>query len=594
MSEILYKNYATSVEDLIKEVKDGVIGLPDLQRPFVWKDSKVRDLLDSMLKGYPIGFIMLWESPDNYEARTSQIGTNERIYDSPRRLVIDGQQRLTALVSSLYGIRVMDSSFRDREIKISYNPMQKEFAVWSSAYEKSPEWVARISDLFTARQNNQLSAFRRSYIRTLNEAREKKGLEPLGDTQKDEIEDSLNSVLAILNYQLPTMEISRNAKEEDVADVFVRVNSGAYKLKENNFIQTIISVYDNETAGRMERYCRESRSPAKGTSYNTLTDLDEEDLVKMAVGVGFRRARLKYAYMLLRGKDLTTGLFTQETRNQNIKLFRAAMDRIMNLNDWHTYLNAVCEAGYVDSSLISSKNAIVYCYVLYLIAKHDYGMEPLRLNRLIGRWFFASAITGYYSNSSETTMETLFAGMEKINDADGFEELINHEISLLFTDDFFTVTLPNDLQASSTLSPAWKAYVASQIVLGAPLLFGQTPLGRYLMPGASGSKKAIDKHHVFPKKYLIDQEREKKEYNQVGNYAYIDYTANITISDRPPHEYVPEFREKLGEEAFQRSCRDHALPDGFETMTYDDFLTARRPLMANIIRKAYNRLCGTE
>lgn len=594
MSEILYKNYATSVEDLIKEVKDGVIGLPDLQRPFVWKDSKVRDLLDSMLKGYPIGFIMLWESPDNYEARKSQIGTNEKTYDSPRRLVIDGQQRLTALVSSLYGIHVMDSSFRDREIKISYNPMQKEFAVWSSAYEKSPEWIARISDLFTARQNNQLSAFRRSYIRTLNEAREKKGLEPLGDTREDEIEDSLNSVLELLNYQLPTMEISRNAKEEDVADVFVRVNSGAHKLKENNFIQTIISVYDNETSERMERYCRESRKPAQGTSYNTLTDLDEEDLVKMAVGVGFRRARLKYAYMLLRGKDLTTGLFTQETRNQNIKLFRAAMDRIMNLNDWHTYLNAVCEAGYVDSSLISSKNAIVYCYVLYLIAKHDYGMEPLRLNRLIGRWFFASAITGYYSNSSETTMETLFAGMEKINDADGFEELINHEISLLFTDDFFTVTLPNDLQASSTLSPAWKAYVASQIVLGAPLLFGQTPLGRYLMPGANGSKKAIDKHHVFPKKYLINQGREKKEYNQVGNYAYIDYTANITISDRPPHEYVPEFREKLGEEAFQRSCRDHALPDGFETMTYDDFLTARRPLMANIIRKAYNRLCGTE
>ena len=267
---------------------------------------------------------------------------------------------------------------------------------------------------------------------------------------------------------------------------------------------------------------------------------------------------------------------------------------VMNLNDCHSFLNTEAEAGYIDEKIVSSKNLVVYSYVLYLVAKHDYKMEPLRLRRLIGRWFFVAAITGYYTNAPETTMEKMFTNMNGIVDANEFEKYINGEINLLFTDDYFNVTLPNDLKTSSAQAPTWYAYIASQVILGAPLLFGQTPLSRYLLPGASGTKNAIDKHHIFPKNYLALQGYNQVERNQVANFTYVDYNANIVISDRPPHEYVPEFRSLLGEESFLKTCRDHALPDGFENMKYDDFLKARRPLMANLIRRAYNRLCGTE
>lgn len=103
------------------------------------------------------------------------------------------------------------------------------------------------------------------------------------------------------------MEISYDADEEDVADKFVRVNSGGQKLTENNFIQTLISVYENETSDRMNEFCAQSRIPASGTSYNNILAVDPSHLIRMAVGVGFRRARLRYAYMLLRGKNLETG-----------------------------------------------------------------------------------------------------------------------------------------------------------------------------------------------------------------------------------------------------------------------------------------------
>ena len=148
MASTLFKNVPSKVGDIINDVMTGRIGLPDLQRPFVWRDNKVRELLDSMIKGYPIGYIMLWESPNNYETKKSGIGSNEKTYDEPKELVIDGQQRLTALVAAMYGVKVKDKNFKEREIKISYNPLTKEFAVWSSAYERDTEWLSKISDVF--------------------------------------------------------------------------------------------------------------------------------------------------------------------------------------------------------------------------------------------------------------------------------------------------------------------------------------------------------------------------------------------------------------------------------------------------------------
>lgn len=113
MNAELFRNIPSSVDHLLNDVKNGRIGLPDLQRPFVWTDSKVRNLLDSMLKGYPIGYIMLWKSPENYDA-INHIGDNEKAFKRPADLVIDGQQRLTALLAAIYGIAVKDKKYRTR------------------------------------------------------------------------------------------------------------------------------------------------------------------------------------------------------------------------------------------------------------------------------------------------------------------------------------------------------------------------------------------------------------------------------------------------------------------------------------------------
>ena len=592
MGKELFKNIPSKVGDLVKDVRNGRIGLPDLQRPFVWKDNKVRELFDSMLKGYPVGYIMLWESPADYETKKSSIGNNDKTYDEPKELVIDGQQRLTALVAAMFAVKVKDKNFVEREIKISYNPLTCEFAVWSQAYEKDPDWISRISDVFLAKEDNAISSLRRRYIKEANESRLRKEVPLLTDTEEDKIEDNINALLNLSDYSLPTLEISYNADEEDVADIFVRVNSGGQKLTENNFIQTLISVYENETSDRINAFSAESRIPANNTSYNTLLAVEPSHLIRMAVGVGFRRARLRYAYMLLRGKNLETGKFSAEERSENLRIFKDALDKVMNLNNWHGFINIVGEAGYISSKLIASSNAVVFSYVLYLIAKYDYKLDAAQLKKCISKWFFMSSITYFYTGSTETAVEKQFADLRDVHSTADFISYIDRVIETRFTDDYFRLTLPNELNSAAAISPVWYGYVAAQIILSTPMLFSNTPVSKYFVLGSSGTKNAIDKHHIFPKNYLttigFDTDRDR---NQIANYTYLEFSTNIEISDKPPIDYVSYYRHKLGEEGYRKACENHALPDNFENMEYMDFLSQRRILMAKTVQKAYQRLC---
>lgn len=590
MGKELFDNIPSKVADLLNDVKNGRIGLPDLQRPFVWKDNKVRELLDSMMKGYPIGYIMLWSSPDDY-TNTAYIGKNEKVYKQPDDLVIDGQQRLTALLAAMYGVPIKDKNYAERRIRISFNPLTREFAVWTQAYERDTEWISEISSVFAADKEHTISKFRKAYIRTANEGRLKNERPELTEEEEDAVEENINDLLNLGIYSLPTLKINSKADEEDVADIFVRVNSGGQNLTEKNFIETLIAVYDNEVHDKINKFCSESRIPANGTSYNQILQVDPSHLIRVAVGVGFKRARLRYAYMLLRGKNLKTGEITQSVREDNLAIFKDSLDMATNLNNWHAFMNVFMSAGYLKGSLVASFNAVVFSYVLYLIGKFEYKVSSVELQKIVRKWIFMSTITGFYTVSTETEVEKQFADLRDIHTANKFVEYLDSEISNRFTDDYFKYTLPSELNSSSATSPAWYGYVAAINVLGTPMLFSTTPLSQYFAPGSSGDKSSVDKHHIFPKHYLetigYDNDRDR---NQIANFTYLDYSTNIDISDAPPEEYVNRYREKLGNEGYKLACAQNALPENFEKLSYPEFLKRRRILMAQIIKKAYTKL----
>ncbi len=590
MGKELFDNIPSKVTDLLSDVKNGRIGLPDLQRPFVWKDNKVRELLDSMMKGYPIGYIMLWASPDDYE-NTGYIGKNDKMFKRPDDLVIDGQQRLTALLAAMYGVTIKDKNYKERKIRISFNPLTREFAVWTQAYEKNSEWISEISSVFTADQEHNISKFRKAFIKNANEGRAKNNEPELTEDEEDAIEENINDLLNLGIYSLPTLKINSKADEEDVADIFVRVNSGGQNLTEKNFIETLIAVYDNDVHDKINNFCAKSRIPANGTSFNQILQVDPSHLIRMSVGVGFRRARLRYAYMLLRGKNLKTGEITQDVREENLKTFKASLDVVTNLNNWHAFMNLVASAGYLKGSLVASSNAVVFSYVLYLIGKYDYKVSSVELQKIIRKWIFMSTITGFYTGSTESEVEKQFADLRDVHNADEFVAYLNSVIANRFTDDYFKYSLPAELNSSSATSPAWYGYVAAINVLGTPMLFSTVPLSQYFVLGTSGEKNSVDKHHIFPKHYLeeigYDNDRDR---NQIANFTYLDYATNIDISDAPPAEYVGRYRDKLGEKGYKLACNQNALPENFEQLSYSEFLSQRRKLMAQIVKKAYHEL----
>lgn len=312
-------------------------------------------------------------------------------------------------------------------------------------------------------------------------------------------------------------------------------------------------------------------------------------VIRATVGLGFKRGRLRYAYQIMRGRDLKTKETSAETRAENFERFGDALDKVLDLNNWHAYINILAQAGYISSAQITSANALFFCYAFYLIGKYEFKMKAVPLQRLTRRWFYASALTGFYVGSFESDFERQLNDVSALKTADEYVAYFEREIGAMLTDDYFRVTLPNTYDANEATGPSWQGFVAAQVVLGAKVLFSTAPLAQLLTMGSSGKKNALDKHHLFPDNYLKQQGHSSNRSSR-ANFTYLDYQNNIYIRDDAPEEYVPRYRNDMGEEELARCCREHALPDGFEHMAYDEFLAKRRVLMAQLVKKGFERL----
>lgn len=590
MAAPLFTRVDRTVGKLVGDVIEGRVGLPDLQRPFVWKDSDVRDLLDSMLRGYPIGFCILWEAPADQEDKKSPIGLNEKNFAMPKELVIDGQQRLTALVSSLYGVPVKDESFSDRTIRIAYDPIAREFHTWDAAIAKDTRFIPDVSAVFEAKRKNEATKFRRGYIKRLNDANAKRGEPELDDDGEGAVEDGINELLNLeTTYVIPILSISAKADEEQMSQIFIRVNSGGTKLTEDDFIMTLLSVYEPETRQRIEDWCEDSHKPGAGTSHNPLLTIKPSHVIRATVGLGFGRGRLRYARLILNGRDLETRETSVAKREENFEKFDAALDKVLNLNDWHAFINALGEAGYLNKSMVSSENTIPLTYAITLIAKHRFGITGVELQRVGKRWFSMAILTQMYTGNFESVFEQQMNSIGELKDADAFRDWMDAEIASRLTDDFFSVTLPNEFDKNRASGPVWNGFLAAQVVLGSRMLFSTSTVAQLLLPTSSGTKRSYDKHHIFPANFLKDGPYDYARDRRV-NIVCVDYQKNNYISDADPKVYVTEYRKALGDDAYRATCNDNALPYDFENMDYLDFLRARRVLMSSMIKDAFARL----
>ena len=591
MQEI-YSNTTLTVGHLINKIETGELGLPELQRPFVWKDTKVRDLFDSMMRGYPIGYLMLWECPDLNNNKL--IGTGKHSYDTPKEVIIDGQQRLTSLYAVMKGRKVLNSKNVERTITISYCPLKNKFEVGTSATKKDPEWIYDISDLYLAPSSRK---FTNSFIDNLEKARAAKG-ETLTESEKDIIDENLSSVENLTKFTMPVFDIAASGDEEDVAEIFVRVNSGGVELKQNDFILTLLSLYWDEGRRLIEGFSIDSTTPTKAgvtSSYNNITEVFAQDLIRTVMAYGFDRARLKYGYKLLRGADFDKkGAVDLELRDQRFETLKAKLPDVLNVHSWHEFLKAIMNAGYLGNDIILSHNSIFYTYAMYLIAKHRFKVTDNENLHLTSLWFYYASLVSLYTGSFESLVENHLNAIKELSTLEEYKDFVFSRVNEKLTDDYFDITLigSEGLAVSGRGNNAWNAYVAALNVLDAKILFSKSNLlvSKLFETGTDGSRKSLEKHHLFPKAYLKSLGYNDAKINQMANYAFIDWKDNMDILDDAPSVYYPIVCKGRSDEEILHMEEENALPHGWERMDYDKFLIERRKLMAAIIKKAYKKL----
>jgi len=584
MSETVFKEVRYDLGSLAKFIELGEIGLPDIQRPFVWNNAKVRDLFDSMYQGYPVGYLLFWQNGLADDSRAIGMDAKQK---TPRLLIVDGQQRLTSLYAVIKNIHVVRNNYESERIQIAFNPLQEKFAVADAAILRDKAYLPDISKLWSA--DTDLFEVAEEYLEGLSTTRE------VGDEERKKIRRAISKLQNLMSFPFTALELSAGINEEDVGEVFVRINSKGTPLNQADFILTLMSVFWDEGRAELEKFCREARKPStdEPSPFNYFIHPDPDQLLRASVGLGFKRARLKYVYSILRGKDLETEKFSEELRVRQFDVLKKAQERVLNLQNWHDFMKCLRLAGYVSAKMISSQNNLIFSYILYLMGRTEYKIEEFRLRRSIARWFFMSSLTGRYTGSPESAMEFDLARFRDVKDADGFIAYIERACDLALTEDYWSITLPNDLATSSPRSPSLFAYHAALVLLDAPALFSALPVVDLLDPSAKSPRSAVERHHLFPKAYLkklgITAHRDT---NQIANFAHVEWGDNARISDQAPADYTPNLKERFSKVDLDRMYAPHALPDSWETMEYQDFLEKRREGMARVIADAYKKLAS--
>ncbi|RUS93959.1 hypothetical protein DSM106972_094960 [Dulcicalothrix desertica PCC 7102] len=593
MSKTLFKQINYPLSNLIQDIDMGEIGLPDIQRPFVWEAAKVRDLFDSMYRGFPVGYFLFW-SNDHLtglnSSNTRQIGLESKQVKVPRLLIVDGQQRLTSLYSVIKGHYVLTKDFKQVKIQIAFRPTDSTFAVTDAAIQKDPEYIPNISELWST--STDIFELVDSFLERLRETREVKSEE------RTKIKKAISDLKGVEHYSFTVMEIASHVEENQVSEIFVRINSKGVTLKQADFILTLLSVFWDEGRRQLEQFCRECRVPSSSSApspFNYFIHPDPDQILRVCVGLAFKRARLQYVYSILRGKDLETGEFSDDRRLAQFDELKVAQTKTLDLTNWHEFLKALMQAGFLSGYMITSDIGLLYAYVMFLIGKYQFNIKLSHLRNVTARWFFMTAITGRYSNSPESVMESDLARLRSLKDGKEFISSLDNVIKNTLTEDYWNITLVNELETSSARTPVLFAYYAALNLLGANALFSKLKVQQLLDPAIKSKKSGVERHHLFPKAYLKTLGiTEVRQTNQIANYALVEWSENITISDKAPADYFPEYRKlyKDNPAELELLMQWHALPDGWDKMEYGEFLGRRRILIAGVIRKGVEKLFG--
>lgn len=583
------------IETLLSWVKSGEIAIPEIQRPFVWDATKVRDLMDSLYQGFPVGYIIAWRNPT--------VKLKDGSLAEGKKVLIDGQQRVTALTAAIAGQQVVNKEYQQVRIRIAFHPIEERFEVSNPAIAKDKGWFPDIAPIVSGEQKGYKVA--RDYLE----------LNP--DVDEDLLYERLDRLCDITKKQIGLIELAADLDIETVTEIFIRINSKGVVLSQADFAMSKIAAnedYDGNTLRKaIDYFCHLATAPEfyahienndkafVQTDYfrsmrwlkaenDDLYDPSYSDMLRVAFTSRFNRGRLSDLVGLLSGRNFVTRTYEKEIEEASFKTLSEGVREFINETHFKRFLMIVRSAGFVDNSLIGSVNALNFAYALYLKLKRDLGNDP-NIESWVRRWFVMSLLTGRYSGSFESRFD------KDIKEVDGrpFAEVLGNIEAAELSDAFWDFALPQALATFSTNAPSIKVFWAAQANRGDKGFLSKDITVRDMLTHHG------DIHHIFPKNFLKKQGLARSKYNQVANFVYVQQEVNIKIGDRAPAEYL---REVLGQcetgsarygaitqlEDLKANLAANCLPENLEAYqpeNFDAFLTMRRLLMAQKIRSYY-------
>lgn len=584
------------IQTLLSWVKTDDIAIPEIQRPFVWDATKVRDFLDSLYKGYPVGYVILWRNP-KVRLKTGKSSEGKRI-------VIDGQQRMTALMAALLGSEVIDQDYGKIRIRIAFNPLEKKFEVSNPAIQKDSIWIGDISEIFSP--DFKIWAYVNNYC------------EKNTTINQDSIFECLGTLLGIVNNPVGVIELNSDLSIETVTEIFIRINSQGVELSQADFAMSKIAV--NEIYGghdlrkAIDYFCHLAVNPE---FYDKIRKVDHEftkseffqkmawlkndfddiydpsytDLLRVAFISEFERGRLQDLVALLSGRNFETKQYEEEIAAKSFQSLKEGILSFMNETNFKRFIMIIKSAGFIDSRLIGSQNSLDFAYVVFLLLRSQ-EVPAENIESWVRRWFVMSMLTGRYSAGSP---ESAFDYDIRQIKEQGFEKyattLEEGELSASFWDSL----LPQEMNTSVTSSPYFRVFQAAQVKMNDKGFLSRDISVMDLILNKS------DVHHIFPKNHLKKMGLNRGQYNQIANYAIAQSEINIAIGHKAPSIYFSQLMEQssggkryygaiTSPEEMKANFAMHCIPEGIELKNdsdYTAFLETRRRLMAQKIKKYY-------
>ena len=584
------------VSALLNYVDNNEIAIPEIQRPFVWDAAKVRDLIDSLYQGYPIGFIVTWQNPD--------VKLKDGSVSSGKKILIDGQQRVTALTAAILGHTVKNTDYEDVRIKIAFNPKEEKFEVSNPAIEKDVTWISDIAPFLSGKQKQ--SALRKSYC----------ALNP--DVDEDEFDELLEGLKEIKNKEVGVIQLAGNLDIDSVTEIFIRINSQGVPLSQADFVMSKIA--SNESyGGNLLRKCIDhfSHLAAKPEFYGKLKENDTDfvnseyfqpiswlrnenddiydpsyvDILRVAFTYKFNRGKMSDLVSLLSGRNFETRGFEQSIEENTYRQLKAGVMDFINETNFKRFLMIVRSAGFCYTKLIRSQNVLNFGYILYLKLRSQ-KYAPEKIEKYVRRWIVMSFLTGRYSSSPESQFDY---DIKQI-DSRPFEDFIQDVENARLSDAFWDAELIQRLDTSIASSPVFNVFLASQCKMGVRGFLSTDITVKDLI------EQRGDVHHIFPRQYLKDNGFSRGQYNQVANYVYVQSEINIKIGKKAPADYLGYVvnQQCNGGECkyggithltdLENNMKENCIPAGGTNMTLNDyptFLAERRALIAKRLKEYY-------